>query len=150
MATHFAPGRGNTWKKITGKDGTQRKIKGGYRYDFELFGHRYTAPRGFDRKSDSEDAERELRRRIMLQNAGVVVAPADISSPRFANWAGVDRAWVKSQAKLGRLKRPDIIEANISSVLRFCGRKPTEPTDYVHATGPISISRWRIFVRTHH
>lgn len=135
MATYFAPGRGNTWKTIVGKDGKKRKVKGGYRYDFELFGHRYAAPRGFDRKSDSDDAERELRRRVMLQHAGVVVTPADLSSPRFANWAGVYRAWVNSQAKLGRLKRPDIIDANISSVLRFCGRKPTAPNDYVHPTG---------------
>lgn len=130
MATYFAPGRGNTTKMVDGK-----KVRGGYRYDFVLYGNRYTAPRGFDRKSDSEDAERELRRRIMLQSAGVAV-PQNLTSPRFANWAGVYKTWVNAQARLGLIKRPEIIADNISSVLRFCGRKPVDPTAYVHETAP--------------
>lgn len=131
MASYFEPGRGNAIKVIDGK-----KVRGGYRYDFQLFGQRHHAARGFDRKSDSDDAEQELRRRLKLEHAGVAVLPAANSSPRFANWGGVYKAWVYAQATLGLLKRPDAIAHNISSVLRFWGERPTEPGAYVHPGAP--------------
>jgi hypothetical protein len=105
MSSRFEPGRG-------------------YRYDFRMFGHRYRAPRGFATKRDSEAAEAALRRRLMLEDAGVTVAPVRTASARFANWAGVYLRWVQAQHELGRLKRPDAIRANVSSVLRFFGQRP--------------------------
>lgn len=117
MASHFEPGRG-------------------WRYDFRLFKVRHRAPRGFKTKRDSDAAEDALRRRLMLEHAGVVVPPTRSTSARFANWAGVYMRWVQGQHALGRIKRPDAIQANVSSVLRFFGRKPTDPDKYVHPTAP--------------
>lgn len=118
MGSHFEPGRG-------------------WRFDFWLYKVRHTAPRGFATKRESDDAEAALRRRLMAERHGVIVPTTTSTSARFANWGGVYRRWITAQhERTGRPKRPDIIEANISSVLRFFGRRPTDPADYVHPTAP--------------
>jgi integrase len=117
MASHFEKGRG-------------------WRYDFRLYKQRHVAPRGFKTKRDSDAAEDALRRRLMLEHAGVDVPPARASSARFANWAGVYMRWVMAQHALGNIKRPDAIRANVSSVLRFWGRRPTDEGVYVHPGAP--------------
>lgn len=131
MSSYFEPGRGNATKKINGKT-----VRGGYRYDFELFGQRHRSPRGFDTKQESDDAEAALRRRLKLEKAGVAVLPPSSTSPKFGNWGGVYSAWVHSRHKLGLLKAPEAIDVNISSVLRFFGARPTKAGDYVHPTAP--------------
>lgn len=142
MASYFEKGRGNTTRTIDGE-----KVIGGYRYDFTMFGQRHRSPRGYDRRSDCDDAEQELRRRLKLEHAGVTVLSTESTSPRFANWAGVYRAWVRSQHTLGLLKRPDAIEANISSVLRFVGQKPTALEAYVHPGAPYRDLTLEDFIR---
>jgi integrase len=117
MSSHHEPGRG-------------------WRYDFRMFGQRHRAPRGFTTKRDSEAAEAALRRRLMLEHAGVTVPPLRQASARFANWAGVYLRWVQAQHELGNIKRPDAIRANVSSVLRFFGQRPPDGDAYVHPTAP--------------
>lgn len=131
MSTRFEIGRGDVKKKVNGKT-----VVGGWCYDFKLFGQRHHLRRGFDRQSDSEDAERELRRRLKLERLGVAVAPLEVTSPRFSNWAGVYKHWVMAQAALGEIKAPDAIINNIHSVLRFFGARPTKPDAFIYEDAP--------------
>jgi hypothetical protein len=112
-----------------------KKIRGGYRHDFELFAQR-RAPRGYSTRSASDKVERELRERLRNERDGVTAPTTKTTSARLANWGGVYMRYVMGQHALGNIKRRDAIKANVSSVLRFFGRRPTEPDAYVHPTAP--------------
>lgn len=108
----------------------------GWRYNFWFKKVRHTAPRGFATKADCDAAEAALRARLKLEYAGVTVPPTQGGSARIVEWAGVYFEYVQAQAALGLLKRPDAIEVNLSSVLRFWGARPTKEGAYIHPTAP--------------
>lgn len=101
----------------------------GWRYDMRYLGHRYRSPRGFDTKRDAIDAEQVLRKKLKRQAAGLDPEPDARRSPRFNEWAGIYLAFVQERARLGLIKRPEIIQGNLRVVLRFFGAPPTPPDD---------------------
>lgn len=130
MGAFFEEGRGEALHEVKGK-----RLRGGWRYQFQYQLQNYKSPRGFNTQRDALDAEAEHRRRLKLQAAGVYVPPTKATAASFQNWAGVYSEYVHSLHAKGLIKRPEIIDANLSSVLRFWGRRPTKPGAYVHPTG---------------
>ena len=96
-----------------------------YRYDFEYRGKRY---HGNTHQEDEERAllvESKMKLKLRERRGGIAEpGPA----PSFSDWAEVYYAWCeKMQKRTGRPKRLDRIEELLRVVLRFWGKRPTNP-----------------------
>lgn len=99
----------------------------GWRYDFELYGKRHRAPRGFRTKKQSDAAERVLRDRLKGAAAGIpALAPTD--SPLFQEWAGVTLNFARTRLQLDA---PESFAHNLNCVLRFWGAPPADSSKRV-------------------
>lgn len=117
MTVWFEKGRGKARKKIAGD-----WVTGGYRYDFWLFGARYTSPRGWDTEQEANDAEAALRRSIRRQRAGL--EPLEkTTSPRFVEAAGAYYEFAKDKGLVSNL---DALDNTQFVILQFFGPKPAD------------------------
>jgi integrase len=99
----------------------------GWRYDFQLYGHRYRSPRGHRTKKACDKAERALRDRIQDAADGVPNRKPG-HGPRFSQWAGVTYDYAVKRRKLSDA---ETFDRNLRCVLRFFGAKPKDPAKIV-------------------
>lgn len=96
-----------------------------YRYDFRYGGRHYKGNTYQETEADARAVEAKLRLELRQRRGGI--APA-VDPPSFASWAGVHWAHlVKLQKRTGKPKRLDRMDELLRVVLRFWGRRPTDP-----------------------
>lgn len=96
------------------------KGRGAWRYDFRLYGTRYTYPRSFPTKQECADAEATLRSRIRRQRVGLEPIERP-ESPTFTVAAGAYYRFASDRNLVGDLQTLDRMQR---VVLRFFGAKP--------------------------
>src|SRR5207248_9067903 len=99
----------------------KQKDRAAWTYEFRYRGKPYKGSTGQLNEQDALAFEAELKAKLRRQAFGVVDAR---DAPFFQEWAGVYYQWEVTGKKI---KRPDIVDAWIRVVLRFFGRRPTDP-----------------------
>jgi hypothetical protein len=93
-----------------------------FRYDFWWRGDRYTGNTHQTTRADAELVESGIKKHLRLE-AGGLVAPPPVTSPRFQDWAEIYLDHVLTRER-SRIRRPDRIEDLLRVVLRFWGQRP--------------------------
>lgn len=102
-----------------------KESNGRYRYAFWKNKQRYRK-RGFRTRKLAEDAERAKRDRLTKIDAGIITASDN--GPRFTEWAGDTYTYAVERLQL---TDPESFDHNLRCILRFWGRKPTDPAKVV-------------------
>lgn len=102
-----------------------------WRYKFEHQGHVYKGSTHQILKEDAEAFEQQEKIRVRRMVAGLVDPMRD--APSFATWAGVYLQ--HKTASRYKVKRPDQIDFQLRTLLKFWGKKPENP-EKVDATAP--------------
>jgi integrase len=100
----------------------RQKDRKAYTYEFQYRGKTYKGSTGQLTKEDAEAFERREQERVRRQAAGLT----DLrDAPPFQEWAGV--YYQHKAHSRQKVKRPDQIDFLIRTVLKFWGRRPTDP-----------------------
>ena len=89
-------------------------------YDFWFKGHRRNASTSQVTRSDAEQFERDIKRGLRRQLAGLEAPPAQ-AAPTFQDWAEVHY-----RERIRHITRPDFLEHSINVILRFWGTRPSD------------------------
>jgi hypothetical protein len=121
-------------------------------YDFWFQGRRYAGSTRQVTRADASVCEQEVKRRLRRQAAGIE-APTRPESPRFQDWAEIH-----FRERSAQISRPDFLEHNLRTVLRFWGARPkgaTTGTDPYHdlrladpVREPVWIERFEAWMRS--
>lgn len=96
-----------------------------WRYRFHWRGRRHCGTTGQLRRDDAELVDKQTQLRVRQSAYGI--APFDpAKSPRFSDWAEIYFHDVTTRRRT-RIKRPERIDHLLRVVLRFWGRRPTNP-----------------------
>jgi integrase len=93
-----------------------------WHYDFWFQGLRYAASTRQTARSDANACEQEVKRKLRRQLAGLEGPPA-AEAPRFQDWAEVH-----FRERRQHMTRPEFLEHNLRTVLRFWGARPKDDT----------------------
>jgi len=99
------------------------KDRQSFRYKFEYKGRTYKGSTGQLTREDAERFEEQEKVRVRREVAGLVDPLRD--GPAFAEWAGV--YYDHKASSRYKVKRPDQVDFQLRTVLKFWGRKPTDP-----------------------
>ena len=111
-------------------------------YDFWFKGHRRNASTSQVTRSDAEQFERDIKRGLRRQLAGLEAPPAQ-AAPTFQDWAEIHY-----RERIRHITRPDFLEHSINVVLRFWGTRPSdggvpeEPYHNLRLDDPIREPVW--------
>ena len=111
-------------------------------YDFWFKGHRRNASTSQVTRSDAEQFERDIKRGLRRQLAGLEAPPAQ-AAPTFQDWAEIHY-----RERIRHITRPDFLEHSINVVLRFWGTRPSdggvpeEPYHNLRLDDPIREPAW--------
>lgn len=95
-----------------------------FRYDFWFDGQRYTGNTKQTTKREADLVEADLKKKLRLQ-AGGLLPPDPVASPKFQDWAEVYLEHIIEREK-GRVTRIDRVQDLLRVVLRFWGKRPDE------------------------
>lgn len=118
-----------------------------YWYKFQIDGRPYRGTTRQHIKSDAEEFEDELKRKIRRRRGGLPALPEH--APRFAEWAEIYYAHVVARGD----KRPDRTEILLRVILRFFGARPSganpknppiegEPYHDLRLSDPVVNPQW--------
>jgi integrase len=98
-------------------------------YDFWFQGRRYSGTTRQTARGDATVCEQEVRRRLRRQAAGLE-GPSAVEAPRFQDWAEIH-----FRERSQHMARPEFLEHNLRTILRFWGARPKGDND-THLNDP--------------
>jgi integrase len=93
-----------------------------WHYDFWFQGRRYSGSTRQTGRSDAAVCEHEVKRRLRRQAAGLE-GPRAVEAPRFQDWAEIH-----FRERTQHMGRPEFLEHNLRTILRFWGARPKRDT----------------------
>ena len=122
-----------------------------WQFDFWFQGRRYAGSTRQSVRADAVVCEQEIKRRLRRQAAGLE-GPAAAEAPRFQDWAEIHL-----RERSQHMARPEFLEHNLRTILRFWGARPkgdTHPSDPYHdlrlhhpIRDPVWIERFEAWMR---
>lgn len=114
----------------------KQKDRQAWTYKFQFRGKQYKGSTGQLTQEDAEAFEADLKAKLRRQGAGIFDAR---DAPYFQEWAGVYYEYETTRKKV---KRPDRVDDLIRVVLRFWGRRPSDPAKVVAGEPYHDLKLW--------
>jgi hypothetical protein len=112
-------------------------------YDFWFKGRRYSASTHQMVRSDAAACEQDTKRHVRRQAAGLEPPACVVEAPRFQDWAEIH-----FRERQPQMARPEFLEHNLRTILRFWGARPKgdpssrEPYHDLRLHDPIRNAVW--------